>query len=232
MASTAKKSPSIRSKRSQKEDTMEEIRLLIVDDHTMFRQGLEKLLETNPLFNVVAGAKDGLEAIKLTEELKPDVVLMDIDMPGMDGLDTTQQISAAHPDVKVVMLTMYGSKDLVTLAMEAGASGYVMKNADAESLFRSIISVYEGNISLDSLATKKLIEGYRGLQVKGLTKREREVTNLLVKGKTRKEIAELLHISIRTVDTYRYKAFRNLGIKTAGDLARYAIKEGHILPSR
>ncbi len=211
-----------------KQDTMQEIKVLIADDHTIFRQSLERLLETNSLFKVVAGAKDGLEAVKLTEELKPDVVLMDISMPGIDGLEAARQILATHPHIKVIILTMYESEDLVRQAVEVGVSGYIMKDTDMESLFQSIVSAHEGNILLGPLATRRLIEGYGRSQEEGLTKREKEVLGLLVKGKTKKEIAAVLDISVRTVDTHRYTIFRKLGIKTMLDLAKYALKKGYI----
>lgn len=207
---------------------MPQIKVLVVDDHTIFRESLKRLLETNSLFKVVACAKDGLEAIKLTEELRPDVVLTDIAMPGTDGLEAARQILAVHPHIKVVILTMYENEDLVRKAIDAGVSGYIMKDADTESLFQSIISAHKGNVLLGSSARRSLIEGYRKSQDEGLTKREKEVLGLLINGKSKKEIAASLYISLRTVETHRFNIFKKLRIKNTLDLAKYAVQRGYI----
>jgi len=213
---------------------MGKIRILLVDDHTMFRAGLRVLLELYPDFEVVGEAGDGQEALAQVRELAPDVVLMDIAMPGLDGLMTTRRIREESPQSKVIVLTQHENREYITPALKVGASGYVLKRAADEELVSAIRAVYQGQTYLDPLVAGIVVDDYRrrleglpqGDPYESLTDREREVLVLVAKGHTNREIAELLHISPKTVDFHRTNLMRKLDLHNRTELTRFALRRG------
>lgn len=215
---------------------MDKIRILLVDDHTMFRAGLRVLLDLYPDFEVVGEAGDGQEALALVREQSPDVVLMDIAMPGLDGLMATRRIREESPQSRVIVLTQHENKEYITPALQVGASGYVLKRSADEELVSAIRAAYQGRTYLDPLVTGIVVDDYRrrlervpvGDPYESLTDREREVLVLVAKGRTNREIAELLHISPKTVDFHRTNLMRKLDMHSRTELTRYAIRRGLI----
>lgn len=212
---------------------MDIIRILLVDDHTIFRAGVRVLLEMQPDFNVVGEAEDGERAISLVRELCPDVVLMDIGMPGFDGLCATRQIKDIAPRTRIIILTQHENKDYVYPALKIGAAGYVLKRAAADELVLAIRAVYQGKSFLDSNVTSTVVADYRqegpmgeNADYKMLTGREREICVMLGRGYSNKQIAELLQISPKTVDFHRTRIMRKLGVKGRVALGQYALRHG------
>ena len=215
---------------------MDKIRILLVDDHTMFRSGLRILLNLYPDFEIVGEAGDGQEAFDAIRELGPDVVLMDIAMPGVDGLVATRQISEEHPQIRVILLTQHENREYVTPALKSGAAGYVLKRAADEELVRAVRAVYQEQIYLDPMIASVVVNDYRRRledapeddQIDNLTPREREILVLVAKGHTNREVAELLGISHKTVDYHRTNVMRKLDVHNRTELTRYAIRRGLI----
>jgi len=214
------------------------IRVLIVDDHTLFRQSLRSLLKSNNGIEVVGDAGDGVESIAKASQLQPDVILMDIAMPNMNGLQATRRIKRGNPSIKVLALTMYETDQHIREMLRAGASGYIPKRAPAKELISAIQAVYQGDAFLCPPAAKKVIDGYLE-QIKAenkegkrqrLTARELELVCLIAEGKTNKEIADLLSISLHTVQTHRLNLMKKLEVHDRTELVRYAIREGLIIP--
>jgi len=213
---------------------MNPVRVLLADDHTIVRQGLRKLLESDETVTVVAEAADGRETVRLAEALRPDVVIMDIRMPGLDGLAATRRIRDRLPDVKVVALTLYTEESYARQALRAGVSGYVMKSAAFEELQRAIEAAVGGEVYVSSALPRKLIEGYpegalldeKQMAYERLTPRQREVLQLIAEGHTRRRIAEMLHISPKTVSRHREDLMRRLGIRDQARLIRFAVSQG------
>ncbi|MBB6731753.1 response regulator transcription factor [Cohnella zeiphila] len=211
------------------------IRIMLVDDHIVVRTGLRLLLESQPNLQVVADAADGDEAIRLSEELKPDVVLMDLSMPhGKDGLTATAELKKLLPETNVLILTMHDDDEYLFRSIHAGASGYVLKSAPHEELLTAIESVFAGNAYLYPTATKRLMNEYMDRVRSGdgagayesLSDREREVLAWIAKGYSNKEIAERLIISVKTVETHKAHLMEKLGLRTRPDLVKYALKKG------
>lgn len=217
---------------------MDKIKVLLADDHAILRAGLKMLLDAEPDIEVVGEAEDGLAAIQKTNKLKPDVVLMDIAMPGLNGLQATKEILAAHPDVKVLVLTMHNDEIYLRQFLSAGASGYVVKKAADTELIAAIRAVYRGEIFVYPSLTKAIVEEYVGTTVKGkkqlnqscpLSEREKEVLILIAQGYTNKQASKKLYLSVKTVETYRARIMEKLQLRTRAELVRYAIQEGFFL---
>ena len=211
---------------------MKKIRVLLADDHTIFRAGVRVLLELSPDLEVVAEAVDGQDAIVRVYQLAPDVVLMDVAMPGMDGLTAARQVIEAKPSCKVILLTQHENREYILPALKLGVSGYVLKRAAADDLVAAIRAVHQGKSYLDPSVTTTVMDAYRspgresGDSIESLTEREREILVLLAQGRTAKEIADVLQISPKTVDFHRGNLMQKLGLHNRVDLTRYATKRG------
>ncbi len=212
------------------------IKLLIVDDHAILRDGLKALLNLQEDIEVVGEAGNGKEAMELTRELSPDVVIMDIAMPIMNGLEATRRITKENPGTRVLVLTQHDNKEYIIPVIKSGASGCVPKKAVAEELVAGIRAVHRGESFLYPSVAKTLIEDYlrQGEAIaqtdpyERLTDREREVLKLVAEGRTNREIAEMLVISIKTVLGHRNNLMEKLGIHNRTDLVKYAIRKGLI----
>jgi DNA-binding NarL/FixJ family response regulator len=202
----------------------DKISVLLVDDHTLVRRGFRRILEDETDIKVVGEAGDGSEAVKLTEELRPKVIVMDCAMPGMNGLEATRQILDKHPQALVLMLSMHPEETLVRQALHAGARGYVLKNAVDLELGAAIRRVVNGEIVLDSQLKRPA--ALKGKRSTGLTPRELEVLQMIVDGKSNKEIASALELSANTVAVHRANMMDTLGIHKAAELVVYAIRNG------
>jgi len=217
---------------------MKKIGVLLVDDHTIVRKGLRSLLDGEAGLHVVGEAEDGREAIEKVQELHPEVVLMDIVMPILNGLEATRQIKKRFPEVRVLALTMHAAEEYISQILRAGASGYVLKQAAPAELVSAIEAVYRGDSFLSPSISSKVVEEYiRQAELMGegdsydrLTDREREVLQLIAEGHPNREIADLLHISVRTVGTHRAHLMEKLAIHSTAGLTHYAIRKGVIRP--
>ena len=202
----------------------DKISVLLVDDHSLVRRGFRRILEDEPDITVAGEAGDGIQAIKLAEELHPKVIVMDCAMPGMNGLEATRQILAKHPQSLVLMLSMHPEETLVREALEAGARGYVLKNAVDLELGTAIRRVVKGETVLDSQLKRPA--PLKGKRHAALTPRELEVLQMIVDGKSNKEIASALDLSANTVAVHRANMMDTLGIHKAAELVVYAIRNG------
>ncbi len=202
----------------------DKISVLLVDDHSLVRRGFRRILEDEPDITVAGEAGDGLQAIKLADDLRPRVIVMDCAMPGMNGLEATRQILAKHPQSLVLMLSMHPEETLVRQALEAGARGYVLKNAVDLELGTAIRRVANGETVLDSQLKRPA--PLKGKRHAALTPRELEVLQMIVDGKSNKEIASALDLSANTVAVHRANMMDTLGIHKAAELVVYAIRNG------
>ncbi len=199
--------------------------VLIADDHKIFRDGLRSLLQGKPDFEVLGEASDGRTAVNLTKELHPDVVIMDVIMPQMNGIEAMQQIAADSPDVKVLALSMYSDKRLVMRMLDAGASGYLLKDCAFEELTVAIDTVTSDQIYLSPRMTELLSGGFAP-GGPGLTVRETEVLKLVSEGRTTRQIGDQLRISVKTVETHRKHIMDKLGLHSVASLTKFAVREG------
>ncbi|MFA5787758.1 MAG: response regulator transcription factor [Actinomycetota bacterium] len=214
----------------------DKIRVLVVDDHAVVREGIKMVLETDPELQVVAEASSGEEAVEKVRELSPSVVVMDIGMPGMSGFEATRRIRQAQPDAKVLALTIHDSEAHVFQMLQAGAVGYVLKRAPAVDVIQAVKGAARGEAILYPSVAKLLIRDYlsrveRGEEVGSfdtLSDREREILKLIAEGRTNKEIAELLYLSVKTVQAHRANLMRKLGMHDRTELVKYAIRKGII----
>lgn len=212
------------------------IQVLLADDHTIVRDGLKLLLESQPDMRVIGEASNGNEALRLTQELSPDVVLMDIAMPELNGIDAAQRICDEHPKVKVVILSMHSSSEHIFRALRAGAVGYLLKESAGEEVATAVRSAFAGQRYLSAKIENTLIDDYLKQRKMGpvsspldsLSSREREVLQLTCEGKTTAEIAEKLYLSTKTVETYRSRFMRRLDIHDIPSLVKFAIQNGII----
>lgn len=210
---------------------MEKIRILLADDHTILRAGIRAVLEDEPDMVVIGEAEDGRTVVKLVCQLKPDVVLMDIAMPLLNGLEATRQIKNDCPQVKVLILSMHDNEEYIRQALVNGAMGYILKDATVHELLDAIHAVYKGEAVLSPAITRLVIENYLRWGVlqkddssNGLSPREREVLQLIAEGYSNKEISEILCISIKTVQSHRMNLMSKLDLHDRADLIKYAIQ--------
>lgn len=216
---------------------MSPIKLMLVDDHEILRSGLRMMLQAEPGIEIVAEASSGAEAIAIIQDICPDIVLMDVSMPNMDGIETTHRIKAACPGIKVLALTIHEEESTFFKMLKAGASGYIPKRAAADDLLRAIRTVHRGETYLHSSVTGTLVKEF--LQRESVTpphppaeedclvsKREREVLILIAEGLTNKQIGKELGISPKTVARHRDNISKKLNLSTRAELARYAIEKG------
>jgi DNA-binding NarL/FixJ family response regulator len=213
------------------------IRVLVVDDHPVYRGGLVTMLKAQPSnIDVVGEAEDGAAALRLVEETRPDVVLMDIKMAGMDGIEATRQIKQRFPDVKVLALSAYDSDDFVLGMLKVGASGYMLKDADQTVIMSGIAAVHEGNGRIHPRLAARVFEAFAELSgtterrnadlYDGLTDREIEVLRLLATGETNRQIANRLWISERTVDNHVLNIYRKINVSDRAQAILYAVRKG------
>lgn len=209
------------------------IRILVADDHRMFREGLRVLLGKEPGFEIVGEAEDGRSAVKLAVSAYPDVVLMDINMKELNGIEATRQILAKKPLTRIIALSMYSDRQFVTEMLLAGARGYLLKDGAFDELIQCIRTVMADDVYLSPKIASGVIEEFlrgvnkgRSLVFSKLTDREREVLQLMAEGKSTKEIAFNLGVSIKTIETFRQQIMNKLNIRTMAGLVKFAIREG------
>ncbi len=215
---------------------MKPINILLADDHTLVRQGIRRLLEEQPDFEVVGEAADGREAVAETARLQPDVILMDIAMPGMSGLEATEIIKQRFPKIQVLLLTVHDDEEYLFRALKVGASGYVLKEAEATELVLAIEAAHRGEVFLSPSVTRRLVHDYlrrvgegadeERQRLEELTERQREVLQLIAEGYTTQEIAAKLVISPYTVQTHRQNIMRKLNLHNRAELIKYAMRHG------
>ncbi len=209
---------------------MDKVKILIVDDHAVLRDGLRAMLDVHDEIEIVGEASDGNESIQKALEFTPDVILMDLVMPGMDGLEATRRIRKRVPTAKVLVLTQHETKQYILSAIKAGAAGYIPKKALSSELLTAIHAVHMGDSYLYSSATKALMEDYQqrveGEPYDRLTAREREILQLVAAGHTSREISDMLHISSKTVQGHRLRITKELGLRNRTELIKYAMRRG------
>jgi DNA-binding NarL/FixJ family response regulator len=210
------------------------IKILIADDHAIVREGLRLILETHGEMKVVAETADGLEAIKQAKTLNPDVILMDISMPGLNGIEATRRIRKDCPRIRVVILSMLSSPEDIFRALQAGATGYLLKESAGTEVIQAVLSASSGRRYLsrkvDDIVIDSYIQERTQVQAKSpleqLSDREKEVLQMVAEGKTSSEIAGILFLSVKTIETYRSRIMQKLGLKDVPSLVRFAIEKG------
>lgn len=215
---------------------MNKVRVLLADDHRLMRGGLRLVIEQHPSFTVVGEANDGREAVALADSLSPDVIVMDIGMPNLNGIEAARRITESHPNIAIVMLSMHSDEAYVLRALKAGARAYLLKDSAEEDLIRAIDAVRDGKSFFSPAVSRVLLADYmRKLQRAGvedsfdlLSGREREVLQLVAEGKSSKDIANLLNLSIYTVETHRSNIMQKLDLKGIPELILYAVRKGLI----
>jgi DNA-binding NarL/FixJ family response regulator len=213
---------------------MENLRIVLAEDHTILREGLRALLSTDPNFEIIGEAPDGREAVRCVEKLEPDLLLMDLSMPRMSGMDAIREIKKRYPEIKIIALTVHKTEEYLLTTLQAGADGYVLKDATHEELVMAINNVMGGKSYLSPGVSEKVIEGYlegkdSNLSLTSwetLSQREREVLKLIAEGYKNKEIAEDLCISLKTVEKHRANLMKKLDLHNAAALTVYAVQKG------
>lgn len=209
------------------------IKILLVDDHKILRDGICSIVKGYPDMEVIGEAADGITALRLVEELLPDIVIMDISMPDLSGIDATRKIIADHPDIKVIALSMHHDKQFVSEIFKAGASGYLLKDCAFDELEHAIRIVMDGktyinpqiaSLVIESLVTQPKTSSQKAFSL--LTDREREVLQLISEGQSTKEIASKLSVSAKTIESHRRQVMGKLNIRNVAELTKYAIREG------
>jgi DNA-binding NarL/FixJ family response regulator len=220
-------------RKTAKEGESKFVHILLADDHKILRSGLRELIEKHPCFKIAAEAGDGRTAVRLCRELSPDVVLMDISMPELNGIEATRQILGCSPRTKVIILSMHSDRRFVEEVFAAGAAGYLLKSCTFEEIVSSIEAVSEGNTYLHPKIATFVHSGYLEVLNKRkpssftvLSSREREVLQLIAEGRNTKEIAFSFHLSIKTVEAHRRRIMDKLNIRNVAALTKYAIREG------
>ncbi len=210
------------------------IKVLIADDHQLFREGITNLLKASPDLEIVGQAENGKEAVEKALELKPDIILMDIGMPEMSGIDATLTLKKEIPEIKIIALSMHSDKQFINGMLEAGASGYLLKNSTYNQLIEAIKSVYSGNKYLSGEVTDIVINDYLDKKQEAnkreaeLSERESEILLMIAEGYSTREIGEKLFISVKTVGTHKQKILEKLNLSNTAEMVKYAIKNGLI----
>jgi DNA-binding NarL/FixJ family response regulator len=211
------------------------MRILLVDDHDAVRKGVRAMLESRPEWKVCGEAADGRAAVRLALELKPDIAVIDLEMPVLNGLEATRQIKRDLPEVEVLIYTMYETEELIRKVLAAGARGYVLKSDSGQSLIEAVEALSNHKPFLTLVASETVLEGFlvssRRDDHSVLTNREREIVQLLAEAKGNKEIASVLCISVKTVETHRATIMRKLGINSIVELVHYAIRNNLVRPA-
>ena len=214
---------------------MSTLRILIADDHEVVRQGIRTLLEARVGWEVCGEACDGREALIMTKRLKPDLALLDIGMPRLNGLDVTRQIVAEEPRTRVLILTMHDSDDIVREALSVGALGFLLKSDAGSELVASVEALQHGRTFFTAKVARLVLKGYLHLSTEGdpasravLTPREREIIQLVAEGKTSKEVATTLNLSVKTAETHRTNLMRKLDLHSVAKLTLYAVRNGFV----
>ena len=213
---------------------MEKLKIVLAEDHTILREGLRALLEVDPGFEIIGEAQNGREAVRCVERLEPDLLLMDLSMPRMSGMDAIREIKNRYPEIKIIALTVHKTEEYLLTTLKAGADGYVLKDATHEELVMAIKNVMSGKSYLSPGVSEKVIEGYlegresnRSLSPwETLSQREREVLKLIAEGFKNKEIAEDLCISLKTVEKHRANLMKKLDLHNTAALTVYAVQKG------
>jgi two-component system response regulator NreC len=211
---------------------MGKIRVLIADDHTILREGIRSLLEDEPDIEVVGEAEDGHSAVDLANQFNPDIIVMDIAMPRLNGLEATRQIRRQNSKIKILILTMHDNEEYIRQVLAAGAMGYILKDAASKELLAAIRSINKGDAVLSPAITRLVITDYLrwgdlepAKSMDGLSNREREVLQLIAEGYTNKQIAEILCLSIKTIQAHRLNLMKKLNLHNRGELIKYAIQK-------
>jgi len=213
-------------------------RIMLADDHALVRSGIKALLTAMPGVEVVGEASDGAEVIEMIPHLKPDLVLLDIAMKGMNGLEALRRLRGDYPTIRFLMLSMYGSEEYVMQALNAGANGYLFKDSAATELEKALYEVKHGRQYLDSHISREALDNYmkrvaqNGTPVEVLTPRQREILQLIAEGNNTKEIAYQLNVSAKTIETHRAQLMERLDIRDVPGLVRYAIRTGIATPDK
>ncbi len=215
----------------------EKCRIVIAEDHTIVREGLRALLSLNPTFEIIGEAQDGLDAVRCVEDLLPDLLILDLTMPKMNGMEVIKELTRRCPATKILVLTVHKSEEYVFAALQAGADGYVLKDASHVELLMAIENVLHGKSYLSPAVSKRVIEGYvegkKTIECKStfdiLTQREKEILKLIAEGYKNKEIADCLCVSIKTVDKHRTNLMKKLDLHNVSALTAFAIDKGLVV---
>lgn len=209
---------------------MKPIKIILTDDHQIVIDGLKAVLETAPDIQIIGAALNGKVLLQLLQTLTPDLILLDISMPIMDGLETAAKVKEQYPQVKILILTTHASPHKIKQILKLGVEGYILKDTGRAGLLNAIHTIMQGQTYVDLRVTESLVQSYQPQQkpLGHLTKREKEITQLIAQGKSTKEVAQALFISPLTVETHRKNIFSKLGIHKTAELVKYAIREGLI----
>jgi NarL family two-component system response regulator LiaR len=213
---------------------MEKIKILLIDDHPVVRKGIRAIIETDEAFEIIGEGNNGKEAVQKYEQLFPDVVLMDLVMPEMDGIEAIRQIRAKNPNARILVLTSFSTDDKVFTAIQAGASGYLLKDSDPDDLLRSINQVYRGESSVHPAIARKLLNEFaqpksQKSEIEPLTDREKEVLTFIAQGLSNQEIASKMVVSKATVHSHVSRILAKLQLESRTQAALYAIREGYLI---
>jgi len=206
---------------------MEKIRLLLADDHALIREGFKSLLGKNINFEIIGEAENGKELIAMTDQLKPDIVLADINMPQVTGIEAIEQLIKRHPEIKFVLLTMHEEREYIMNALKIGVSGYILKNVERAELEHAILTIHKGHQYFSSVVTStlvNLVNKTESVEIDEISPREKEVLELVARGKSTKQIADHLGISIRTVESHRINMLKKMKVSNSSELVRKSLE--------